>query len=239
MTTATDLALLLDDIRSADARLLAALDGVTDDDVRAPSRLPGWTRGHVLAHLAGLGAGAARQLERAVAGEERVDFYDGGRVGRDAAIEAGAGASAEEHRAAVRATVERVEAALDRVRPELLDVPTGYRDRPVAAVVAMWWREVEIHATDLDLGLGTEAWTAGLRAHLREHLADRAPAGVRLDLAPTDVDERVAIGDGEPVTVRGSANDLTAWLAGREPRGEVAAERDGVVVPLPELGPWP
>lgn len=240
MTTATDLVLLLDDVRRADARLLDALGGLTDADVRAPSRLPGWTRGHVLAHLTGLGAGAARQLERAVAGEERVDFYDGGRAGRDAAIEAGAGASAEEHRAAVGVVVARVEEALDRVGPDVLDVATGYRDRPVGAVAAMWWREVEIHSTDLALGTGTDAWTAGLRAHLHEYLADRVPAGLRLDLAPVDLDERRAIGDGDDVvTVRGGANDLAAWLAGREPAGPLSAERGGVVVPLPELGPWP
>lgn len=240
MTTATDLALLIDDIRRIDARLLAALTDLTDDDVRAASRLPGWTRGHVLAHLAGVGAGAARQLEHAVAGEERVDFYDGGRAGRDAAIEAGAGASADEHRDAVAATVARIEEVLGRVRPEILDEATGYRGRPVGAVVLLWWREAEIHATDLALGIDATGWTAGLRAHLHDYLADRVPAGLRVDLAATDLDERRAIGDGDDVvTVRGAANDLAAWLAGREPLAAVSAERDGVVVPLPELAPWP
>lgn len=239
MTTATDLALLVEDIRRVDERLLTAVEGLTDDAVRAPSRLPGWSRGHVLAHLAGVGAGVARQLERAVARQERVDFYDGGRAGRDAAIEAGAGAAAAEHRATLRATVERVERALEKVGPEVLDRPTGYRDRPVVAVVELWWREVEIHAADLDVGIESSGWTAGLRAHLRDYLADRVPTGTRLDLAPTDADERASIGDGEPVTVRGAANDLTAWLAGRAPAGPVTAERGGVVVPLPELSPWP
>ncbi|WP_199423633.1 maleylpyruvate isomerase family mycothiol-dependent enzyme [Actinotalea solisilvae] len=239
MTTTTDLALLLDDIRRVDDRLRDVLDGLTDDAVRGPSRLPGWTRGHVLAHLAGLGAGVARQLEHAVHHQERVDFYDGGRAGRDGAIEAGAGESAAHHADAVRATVDRVEHALDRVGPELLDERTGYRDRPVSAVVRLWWREVEIHLTDLDLGPDVTQWSAGFRAHLHEYLVDRVPAGVRLDLAPTDVDERRALGEGDVVTVRGAANDLAAWLAGREPAGALSAERGGVVVALPELEPWP
>ncbi|WP_182111567.1 MULTISPECIES: maleylpyruvate isomerase family mycothiol-dependent enzyme [unclassified Actinotalea] len=239
----TDLALLLDDIRGTDQRLLAAVDQLTDDDVRAPSRLPGWTRGHVLAHLVGVAGGAARQLEHAVAGTERVDFYDGGRAGRDAAIELGARAGAGEHREQLRAALERLETALAAVGPDVLDVTTGYRDRPVSAVLTMWWREAEVHAVDLDLpGLTTAAWTTGLRAHLVDYLADRVPDGVRLDLAATDRPaERRTVGaaDGAVVTVRGTADDLVLWLAGREPAGPVAAERDGVAVPLPELRPWP
>lgn len=239
MTSDTELARVLEDIRRIDARLLEAVTGLTDADVRGPSRLPGWTRGHVLAHLAGLGAAVARQLEHAAADTERVDFYDGGRAARDAAIEAGASAGAADHTQTLQATVARVEKALGRIRPDLLDRPTGYRQRPVRAVVSLWWREVEIHATDLDVGLDSSGWSAALRAHLHEYLAERVPAGVQVDLAPTDVDERRALGSGETVTVRGTANDLTAWLAGRAPLGEVAAERDGVAVPLPELEPWP
>lgn len=239
MTTDTDLARVLADIRRIDTRLLDAVDPLSDAEVRAPSRLPGWSRGHVLAHLAGLGAAVARQLERAVTDTERVDFYDGGRTARDAAIEAGAQAGAAEHRQALRATVGRVEKALAKVTPEVLDRPTGYRERPVRAVVSLWWREVEIHATDLGVGIESAGWSPALRAHLHDYLADRVPDRVQVDLAPTDVDERRAIGGGETVTVRGTANDLAAWLAGRAPTGEVVAEREGVGVPLPDLRPWP
>lgn len=239
MTTDTDLARELADIRRIDARLLDAVEPLGDAEVHAPSRLPGWTRGHVLAHLAGLGAAVARQLEHALANTERVDFYDGGRTARDAAIEVGAPAGAAEHRETLRATVARVEKALAKLTPDLLDRPTGYRERPVSAVVSLWWREVEIHATDLDVGIESAGWSPALRAHLHEYLADRVPRGVQLDLAPTDVDERRAIGEGETVTVRGTANDLVAWLTGRDPAGDVVAERDGVGVPLPELSPWP
>ena len=38
--------------RSATADLAGAIGGLSDADVRAPSPLPGWTRGHVLTHLA-------------------------------------------------------------------------------------------------------------------------------------------------------------------------------------------
>src|SRR5690606_35992362 len=43
---------LLDQVAAGTARLLETVRGLTDDDLRAPSLLPGWTRGHVVAHLA-------------------------------------------------------------------------------------------------------------------------------------------------------------------------------------------
>ena len=39
-------------LRLGTTRLLAAVDGLTDDLLRAPSGLPGWTRAHVVGHLA-------------------------------------------------------------------------------------------------------------------------------------------------------------------------------------------
>ena len=237
--TTEQLSDVIDRLLATDQRLLDAVDGLTDALVAEPSRLPGWTRGHVLAHLVGLGQAAARQLENAVAGAERVDFYDGGRTARDLAIESGAGAGAAEHAVELRRTVARIEATLARLTPAMLDQPTGYRDRPVSAVVLLWWREAEIHLTDLDLGVASSSWTGTLRQHLFDYLADRVPAGTRLDLVAVDLDERHTLGEGEVVTVRGTATDLAAWLAGREPLSPVTAERDGVPQPLPELAPWP
>jgi maleylpyruvate isomerase len=192
----------------------------------------------VLAHLAGVGNAAARQLEAAVAGEV-VEFYDGGMPGRAAAIEAGAGASAAEHRTRVRAAVARLEAAVHALQPPDLDRTTGYRGRAAGQVVVAWWREAEIHLTDLAVGPDHSTWDGRLREHLMAYLEPRVPDGVRVDLVPTDADEGRSLGSGEPFVVTGSANDLVAWLAGREPLGTVVAERDGAPAPLPTLDPWP
>lgn len=235
----TDVTVARESIEWTHERLRQTIEGLTDEQVAGPSRLPGWTRGHVLAHLANLGAAAARQLENAFAALPPVDFYDGGRPGRDAAIEAGAGASAAEHVARVVAALDRVDGLLDLLGEEALARPTGYRDLPASAVVLMWWRETSIHLTDLDLGVEHTMWGAALREHLVGFLAPRVPAGVRLDLEPTDVDEHRCVGDGEPVRLVGAASDLVGWLAGREPLGPVRAERDGRPVDLPQLGPWP
>src|SRR4051812_336966 len=39
-------------IDEATAHLLRTIDGLTDDQARGDSLLPGWTRGHVLTHIA-------------------------------------------------------------------------------------------------------------------------------------------------------------------------------------------
>ncbi|WP_024287811.1 maleylpyruvate isomerase family mycothiol-dependent enzyme [Cellulomonas sp. KRMCY2] len=233
-----DLDVTLEQIRYIDRLLLWALHGLTDELVVGPSGLPDWTRGHVLAHIVGVGSAGARQIETAAAGG-LVDFYDGGRPARDAAIDAGAGAAAAEHVRLVGATVARMEAALDRLTPEVLDRPTGYRDRPAASIALLWWREAGIHLTDLDLGVDNTAWDLALRNHLADYLVDRVPDGTRLELEPTDVDEPRSLGTGESVTVRGAAGDVIAWLAGREPLAPVVGERGGRPCPLPELRPWP
>src|SRR5580704_11831067 len=71
-----------------EARLLAG------PDLRAPSLLPGWSRAHVLAHLA-RGADAMRNLlVGARAGQDRPAYASA--EARDAGIDSGAAAEAKE-----------------------------------------------------------------------------------------------------------------------------------------------
>ncbi|MGH9105508.1 MAG: maleylpyruvate isomerase N-terminal domain-containing protein [Acidimicrobiales bacterium] len=51
---------------------MVTAERLTDERVRAPSRLPGWSVGHVLAHLARNAEGYARRLEGALEGEDRL-----------------------------------------------------------------------------------------------------------------------------------------------------------------------
>lgn len=220
-------------------RVRTVLETLTDEQVAGASRLPGWTRGHVLAHMAGFGEGAIRQVERAIARHEPGEFYDGGQAARNAAIDASAGAPCAAHAARLGAAMDRWEGLVDLLEPELAARPTAYRDRPVGALVLSWWREMSIHLTDLDLGVTHTFWGAALREHLTGYLGARLPEGVQLDLEPTDVDEPRRVGQGSVLRLRGTANDLVAWLAGRDPLGVIVAERDGEPAELPELGPWP
>ena len=75
-------------IAAATDRLLAQVAELDDKDIAAPSRLPGWTRGHVLSHLARQAPALERLLEWARTGVETPQYPS--RRARDAEIEAGA-----------------------------------------------------------------------------------------------------------------------------------------------------
>ncbi|MFC7876692.1 maleylpyruvate isomerase family mycothiol-dependent enzyme [Isoptericola sp. NPDC057391] len=232
MTTPTDPRdprdLVAHAIADADAALAGLIDVVRtlpDDATADPSPLEGWSRGHVLSHVANVGAALARQAEHAARGA-KVAPYDGGQAGRDAAIEAGAGRTAAEHAAALEASRARLAAAWPRPGDALWSAPVAYRDGVLTDALLAWWREARIHAVDATAGLGASAlgydtWDGPFCAHLRDFLA------VRL---PDDVDGAELVGD---------PRDVAAWLAGRTPSGPVSALRDGAPAPLPELGPWP
>ncbi|MFE2754937.1 maleylpyruvate isomerase family mycothiol-dependent enzyme [Actinosynnema sp. NPDC059335] len=207
----------------AHRELAAVIEDLTDEQVAQPSVLPGWTRGHVLAHLAGVTAGLAGQAENE---GRNVEVYPGGRPARDAAIEANAGRTAAEHRAAIAEAAARLAKAWAGVRD--WDSPVFYRDGTLTDTAYAVWREVVIHTRDLDLGPVT--WTPEFCDHAVGYLAERVPEGIRLTLRAPD--RRWTVGEGEDVTLTGSATDLVAWLAGREPDGPVTGER-------PELKPWP
>jgi maleylpyruvate isomerase len=75
--------------RAAHVRLVARVEHITDEQVRSPSRLPGWTVAHVLTHLARNADGHVRRLEGALRGEY-VPRYPGGPTQRDGDIDEGA-----------------------------------------------------------------------------------------------------------------------------------------------------
>ncbi|MGE9363442.1 maleylpyruvate isomerase family mycothiol-dependent enzyme [Isoptericola nanjingensis] len=215
-------------LADADAALAALIDVVRTLPEGAgahPSPLDGWSRGHVLSHVANVGAALARQAEHAARGE-KIAPYDGGQAGRDAAIEAGAGRTAAEHAAALEASRARLAAAWPAPGDALWSARVAYRDGVLTDALLAWWREARIHSVDATAGLGDralgyDAWDDAFCAHLREFLAVRLPA------------------DGGGLELVGDARDVAAWLAGRTPEGAVSALRDGVAVPLPALGPWP
>ncbi|MFI2489620.1 maleylpyruvate isomerase family mycothiol-dependent enzyme [Promicromonospora kroppenstedtii] len=205
----TDSAAGLDDLLLAVGRLTAA-------DLAGPSPLEGWTRGHVLSHVAGLGAAMAGQAQAAGRGEV-VPVYASPEA-RTALIEAGAGRTVAEHLAALSAVRDDLARAWPQAGSQLWDAPSGYRGGPLSGCVLAWWREVRIHSVDALQGtaqeVGYDTWDDALCTHLRDFLAVRLPAGV-------------TVGD-----VAGDPRDVTVWLAGRVPATPLPGD-------VPELGPWP
>lgn len=168
----------------------ASLDSLTEQQVREPSALPGWSRGHVLAHIAGNARTAAEMFEGYARGEQ-IPQYGGSQVRREAEIEADSRLSAAALAELVRDTGARCLAAY-RAMPEwdgTLRWQSGRR--PVIRGPVSRWREIEIHRVDLDVGYRTADWPAGfVEFHLVRELArlpERAPTVTVPDLSPAEL----------------------------------------------------
>lgn len=206
--------------------------GLNDRQVSEVSALPGWSRGHVLAHLTDNARMFARLAEHALRGE-LVAGYDGGVEERDAIIAATAGRSAAEHRARLAAHTAGLEAVWARAADVDWSRPVTFRDADLAATVFARLRETWIHMVDLELGVRPDDWPEDLAAHAVDFLLGRLPAGTRL--RAEDVPREWSVDDGTPgAVVTGRVRDLAAWLAGRTPSVPPVAAGG-----LPALGPWP
>ncbi|MEX3104574.1 maleylpyruvate isomerase family mycothiol-dependent enzyme [Streptomyces sp. V2] len=221
----------LDSVREATERLLSAVAELDNASVAEPSRLPGWSRGHVLAHL----ARNADALVNVLGGRP---MYATAEV-RDADIERDAPRALEVHLADLRASNARFLAAgaapADWSRTVVLRNNT---EDSASRIPFRRWAEVELHHVDLGIGYGLKDLPEDFTAREIAFLADRY-AG--LDAVPptrlTDGTRAWRTGraaDVPEVTVSGSGAELLGWLAGRS--GESAPVADGGLLPtLPPL----
>jgi maleylpyruvate isomerase len=139
---------------AAQAVLLVSLHDLPDSAARGPSRLPGWSVGHLLTHLARNADSVVWRLEGAARGEQR-DQYPGGLEQRARDIEAGAGRPAPELVLDVRQTSDAVERAMADLPAAAWNAPSrtskGVVESSRDAVLSRW-REVAVHHHDLGLG---------------------------------------------------------------------------------------
>ena len=105
----TEIALALAQLGESTDRLLATADALTDAQAAAPSRLPGWTRGHVLTHLARNADGFRNLLTWAGTGNETPMYPS--EEARARGVEQGAGRSAAEIAADVQVSAAALAAA--------------------------------------------------------------------------------------------------------------------------------
>ncbi|MDQ0801704.1 maleylpyruvate isomerase family mycothiol-dependent enzyme [Arthrobacter sp. SLBN-112] len=238
MTSPTPVALLAELHKAADA-LAAALDRIPDGGEKAPSTLPGWSRGHLLAHIAGICDALARQVECGRRGET-VQLYDGGVEGRNRAIDLAAGHSLGQHRSDVTAALHRSLAAFDALTGPEWQTPIAFRDGVIFDAGLALWRELVIHTADLDAGTGPEVWNKDFCSHLFDFLAARVPGGNKLVLQPVALPPLSLGAGGSTVVVSGMVTDIAAWLAGRQPSlDSLRATAAGDGTDLPDLLPWP
>jgi maleylpyruvate isomerase len=225
----------LDETVVATARYLEALTELGDEDVRRPSLLPGWTRAHVITHVARNADALAHVLHGAQQGELRAMYES--QESRDAAVEDGAERTAEELREDAVASAGRWQQAANELHLAQVEAPAcrtpGDEPWPVRRVFAMRRTEVEVHHADLGLSYSPAQWPVDFVEHLlkrRRRELEAKGVAVRLELSDRDP---VPIGDGGPV-VAGAAPDVLWWLLGRG-SGEGLTCSDER---LPEIGRW-
>ncbi|MDT9687766.1 maleylpyruvate isomerase family mycothiol-dependent enzyme [Streptomyces sp. P9(2023)] len=218
-------------VREATERLLDASASLDNAAVAEPSRLPGWTRGHVLAHI-------ARNADALVNVLQGRPMYPDATT-RDADIERDAPRPLAEQLADVRATGERFQAvgAEPADWDRIVELRNGVTDR-AARIPFRRWVEVALHHVDLGIGYELEDLPEEFVTREIEFLAERFTG---LDSVPKTAlwsdDGHLWWTGREPeedgVVVQGSAADLLGWLAGRRD-GSTLRTKNG---PLPTLPP--
>ena len=215
-----------------------ALAGLDEDGFAGPSALPGWTRKHVLAHLAA-NAEAIGNLVHWAATGERTPMYTSPEQ-RNADIESGSQRSGAELTSWFDESAGRLAASMARLTGEqwAAEVLTA-QGRSVPASETPWMRarEVMVHAVDLDTGVTFAELPAPFLGALGDDVvAKRSGAGTGPALKVLATDHAVSWtvdGAGDQLTVSGSIADVVAWLAGRE--APVTTEAG---TPAPLLPAW-
>jgi maleylpyruvate isomerase len=235
-----------DDLALLDAQtalLLQSVRELNDDSVREASGLPGWSRGHVLAHLDGNALGLGRLARWARDGIERPMYIS--REVRDADVALHADRSLAEHLSAVTESARVLRSDLGALDVQQLSGHVVLGNGLLVSVSSLARHRLqEVCVHHHDLGVATYSWRdwpEAMSSHMTRLVArdfrDRGefPVGaVVMVNSQTDVQETLAITDDE-TSVTGSPQALLAWLLGR-------SVGEGVLMssnePLPAAPTW-
>jgi maleylpyruvate isomerase len=235
---AADLSTRIDGVNTSTQALEHSIAALTDNQAREPSLLPGWTRGHVLAHIA-RNADAMINLVRWAKTGVPHPMYPS-REERNAVIEAQSGRPIAELRADVHDSAERFRVALGEM--EGADWETelvfGAHERHVTAAAIPFLRrsEVEIHHIDLDVDYTLAHWPEDFVEALLDDIADESTTSGNLAgcvLVANDDEGRWVIAGGGP-EISGPPPALLGWMIGRS-NGIGLHSESGT---LPTHGAW-
>ena len=218
MTTATSHRSLQDSLRWVQRGTTlcnVAVAGLTEAQFAQPSALPGWSRAHLVAHLAANAAALRNLASWAATGRETPMYTSPDERARG--IEEGATRPPE----ALRTWSREEAAALDRDLRRLsgdqwqstIRTAQG-REVPATEIPWLRAREVMVHAVDLATGITFSDLPEDFLESLETDIRGKRGA---------DVPE-----------VEGNLADRVGWLAGRTTDGVTATDGG----PAPTLTPW-
>ncbi|MFI2214401.1 maleylpyruvate isomerase family mycothiol-dependent enzyme [Streptomyces sp. NPDC020141] len=244
-------------LHKATERLLSAVAALDNARLGGPSRLPGWSRGHVLAHLSRNADAIANVLQGR-------PMYASASA-READIERDAGRPLDVQLADLRDSDARLRAvaALPADWSRTVALRNGVTDS-AARLPFRRLVEIELHHVDLDIGYELEDLPRDFLLREIDFLTRRF-AG-HPDVPPTRVVAPGALegtdgadgtdgtdgsgagkdgdgawstgrAEGEPVTVGGAPPALVGWLAGRRPGTGLTVRSDAPEARLPALPP--
>lgn len=231
--------------------LAGAMGQLADDDLAAPSALPGWSRAHVLAHLARNADALGHLVTWARTGIETPMYADPAE--REAGIEMGAQQDPERLRADVASSATALREALSAL-PEASWVAQvrSARGRIIPATEIPWMRarELWLHTVDLQApeievvlpDLLAQAFLVDI-CEAFDGRSDTPP--LTLVVVPDgDVDLTGSRGNGGDrfhvhrgrlaTTVWGRASDLVLWLTGRASGASLRTSGSSGLPPLPQ-----
>ncbi|SDC16587.1 maleylpyruvate isomerase [Actinokineospora iranica] len=228
-------------VREAWVVLRQRVAGLGDDDFAGPSKLPGWTRGHVVSHLARNADALVNLLTWARTGIEHAAYAS--RADRDADIEAGADRLPQVIREDLYAACDRFHTAITRLGDSDWDNkimhPSG-RWFPAAEVPELALFEAWNHMVDLDAGVTFDDVPVAhldrlLDLAVRPHRARTDGESLRLAANLPDGRQRTwELAIATPSSSRelsGSSTAVLGWLTGR-------GDGTDLVGTPPELAAW-
>ncbi len=233
-----DLSLTLPWMAEGTELFLTCLAQLSDADLDGSAALPGWTRRHVVGHLARNAEALDHLLDWAQTGVPTPMYSSPGQRNDD--IESSRLLPAEQLRREVAATAAGLQAHAEALGPEqwaaVVRSAKG-RDIPAREVPWMRSREVWLHALDLGTGVAVGVLPEGFCEVLIADVlgtfgaAETAPA---LQLVSTSSSGEWHCGPAETAqVVSGPSIELAAWVSGRS-AGAGLTSSD----PLPALPQW-
>lgn len=192
---------------------LDAVAGLDEAGFAAASLLTGWTRKHLVAHVAANADALGNLIRWAATGVETPMYRTP--QDRDEGIAKGSTLSGHELGSWLRGSAERLAEAMDALTEEQWrhEVVTA-QGRTVPAAETPWMRarEVCVHAIDLGTGLGFADLPRGFdEALCADIMAKRGMTQLPAELADAPTAEVAAWLAGRPHTLAG-AGDLGPWL---------------------------